>query len=56
MCARSAVLGAYLNVQINVGDLKDKQAVEDYLARGAEIEQKAIAKESEILEIARGRM
>ena len=45
LCARSAVLGAFLNVRINSKDLADKAAVRDFEERGA-----AIAKESERLE------
>jgi glutamate formiminotransferase/formiminotetrahydrofolate cyclodeaminase len=56
ICARSAVLAAYINVQINVADLDDAEAGNDYLTRGNAIQEKAIAKEAEILEIARSRM
>jgi glutamate formiminotransferase/formiminotetrahydrofolate cyclodeaminase len=56
LCARSAVMGAYLNVQINVGDLEDEQLVKDYLDRGAAIQQRAIERESEILETVRAKM
>ncbi len=51
LCARSAVMGAYLNVKINTLDLDDKAAVDDYLARGAKIQAEAIAAEQEILAI-----
>ncbi|MCZ6599106.1 MAG: glutamate formimidoyltransferase [Planctomycetota bacterium] len=50
LCARSAVMGAFLNVRINTGSLEDKAAVEDFLARGAEIQDRANALEAEILE------
>ncbi len=56
LCARSAVIGAFLNVRINAKDLEDEAAVADYLARGEKIEADAIRFESEILEIVRGRM
>jgi len=49
LCARTAVMGAYLNVKINCASLEDKMFVNDTLARGAEIERKAIEKEREIL-------
>lgn len=49
--ARSAVMGAYLNVKINTGDLEDKAFVADILAKGAEIEKKANEMEKEILAI-----
>lgn len=51
LAARSAVMGAFLNVKINAGDLTDKAWVDDLLARGADIQEKAIAKESEILQM-----
>jgi glutamate formiminotransferase / formiminotetrahydrofolate cyclodeaminase len=51
LCARSAVLGAYLNVKINAAGLKDKTFAEDLLARGAAIEQRAINLETEIMAI-----
>jgi glutamate formiminotransferase/formiminotetrahydrofolate cyclodeaminase len=51
LCARSAVMGAYLNVKINASGLKDKAYVEYILAKGAEIEAKAKQLESEIMDI-----
>jgi len=51
LCARSAVIGAYLNVKINAAGLKDKQFADDLLARGAEIERMAIEQEREIMAI-----
>lgn len=51
LCARSAVMGAYLNVKINVAGLKDREYAADLLKRGAEIERNAIEFESEILTI-----
>jgi glutamate formiminotransferase/formiminotetrahydrofolate cyclodeaminase len=51
LCARSAVMGAYLNVKINASGLKDKAYVENILAKGAEIEAKAKQLESEIMDI-----
>ena len=47
--ARSAVLGAYLNVQINAKDLDDKQWIEGILAKGKEIQEKTFAAEQDIL-------
>ena len=49
--ARSAVLGAYLNVKINASGLKDRVFADDMVARGAEIERKAILLESQIMAI-----
>ena len=51
LCARSAVLGAYLNVKINASGLKDRVFADDMVARGAEIERKAILLESQIMAI-----
>jgi glutamate formiminotransferase/formiminotetrahydrofolate cyclodeaminase len=56
LCARSAVLAANLNVQINVVELGDVDAAKRYLAEGQAIEEQAIAKEQEILRIARSRI
>jgi len=51
LCARTAVMGAFLNVKINSASLTDKKAVEDYLRQGRELELAAIALEQKILEI-----
>ncbi len=51
LCARSAVVGAFLNVKINSGDLSDQKVVEDFLTRGREMEHQAVALEAEILGI-----
>lgn len=56
LAARSAVMGAFLNVKINAGDVEDKTWIDDLLARGGEIQQKAITKEAEILEIVGGKL
>ncbi len=49
LAARSAVLGAFMNVKINSSGLKDKALVKDYLDRGNQIASKTIAMEEEIL-------
>lgn len=51
LAARSAVMGAFLNVKINASGLKDKEFVDKVLTEGAEIEQKAKLEEEEILTI-----
>ncbi len=56
LAARSAVMGAFLNVKINSADVKDKAWMADILTRGEEIQQKAVAAERGILEIVQGRM
>ena len=51
LCARSAVMGAYLNVKINAAGLKDREFADRLLADGAEIERQAIQAEAEIMAI-----
>ena len=49
LAARSAVMGAFLNVKINASGMQDKTFVEKILAEGTHIQESAIAMESEIL-------
>ena len=49
ICARSAVIGAFLNVKVNAGGLKDKTFVEDILKQGLGIEEGAKKLEAELL-------
>jgi len=51
LCARSAVMGAFMNVRINASGYDDALFVDEVLQSGREIERKAIALENEILEI-----
>ncbi len=51
LAARSAVMGAFLNVKINAGSLDDKAYIDEILAKGKGIEEKAIAMEKVILDI-----
>ncbi|MEO8404218.1 MAG: glutamate formimidoyltransferase [Chitinophagaceae bacterium] len=51
LCARSAVMGAFMNVRINAMSYDDKAYVTDIIVKGREIENKTIALEKEILEI-----
>ena len=51
LAARSAVLGAELNVKINAAGLKDSQRAERLISEASEIARKAIAQEAEILQI-----
>jgi glutamate formiminotransferase/formiminotetrahydrofolate cyclodeaminase len=51
LCARSAVIGAHLNVKINASGLKDKSLIKDLLEEAQGLEKKAIAVEKEILGI-----
>ncbi|WP_183567916.1 glutamate formimidoyltransferase [Mucilaginibacter sp. SP1R1] len=54
LCARTAVLGAFMNVKINASGYKDKDFVVDIIYQGNEIERKAIALEAEIIELVNG--
>jgi glutamate formiminotransferase/formiminotetrahydrofolate cyclodeaminase len=56
LCARTAVLGAFMNVKINASGYKDKDYVIDIIYRGNEIERKAIALEAEIIELVNGKI
>ncbi|MEO5945591.1 MAG: glutamate formimidoyltransferase [Chitinophagaceae bacterium] len=56
LCARSAVMGAFMNVRINASSYDDKMYVAETLKRGKEIENKAIALEEEILKIVDGKL
>ncbi|MGN8072727.1 glutamate formimidoyltransferase [Mucilaginibacter sp. 22184] len=56
LCARTAVLGAFMNVKINASSYKDKDFVTDIIAKGNAIEQKAIALEAEVIELVNGKM
>ncbi|MGN6177630.1 MAG: cyclodeaminase/cyclohydrolase family protein, partial [Mucilaginibacter sp.] len=51
LCARTAVLGAFMNVKINASGYKDKAYTADVIAKGETLEQQAIALEKEIIEI-----
>jgi glutamate formiminotransferase/formiminotetrahydrofolate cyclodeaminase len=51
LCARSAVMGAFMNVRINASGYSDKTYIENVISKGKEIENKAIELESEILKI-----
>lgn len=51
LAARSAVMGAFLNVKINAAGLNDKAFVASVIAEGTEIERNAKLMEEQILEI-----
>ncbi len=51
LCARSAVMGAHLNVKINASSLKDEAFKAEILKEAAEIEAEALKQEAEILQI-----
>ena len=56
LCARSAVMGAFMNVRINAANYDDKIFVNDVVARGKEIEDKAKVMEEEILKLVNGKI
>ncbi|MFT5052631.1 MAG: glutamate formiminotransferase/formiminotetrahydrofolate cyclodeaminase [Chlamydiales bacterium] len=56
LCARSAIMGAFLNVKINTKDVTDKEVVADYVRRGQAIQDQAIARETEILKFVETRL
>ncbi|MFN8152913.1 MAG: glutamate formimidoyltransferase [Bacteroidia bacterium] len=49
LCARTAVIGAHMNVRINAAGFNDKAFLEDILGRAAKIEKEAIALEAEVI-------
>jgi glutamate formiminotransferase/formiminotetrahydrofolate cyclodeaminase len=51
LCARTAVMGAFMNVRINASGYDDKNYVSEIIAKGKTIEEKTIALEAEILKI-----
>lgn len=51
LCARAAVMGAFMNVRINAAGYDDKQFVEEIVNKGRAIEEKTIALEQEILTV-----
>ncbi|HRH48857.1 MAG TPA: glutamate formimidoyltransferase [Panacibacter sp.] len=51
LCARSAVMGAFMNVRINAAGYDDKDYVKDIVAQGKAIEDKTIEIETAILKV-----
>jgi glutamate formiminotransferase/formiminotetrahydrofolate cyclodeaminase len=56
LCARSAVLGAYLNVKINVSELKDEVFKKDILAKAYKIVEATKKAEDKILAIVESKL
>jgi glutamate formiminotransferase/formiminotetrahydrofolate cyclodeaminase len=56
LCARAAVHGAWMNVKINVADLKDKKLAEEFLAKAEAIAKAADARERQIVKMVEERM
>ena len=51
LCARSAVIGAYMNVRINAAELKDESFKKEILGKAEKIKNDAIQEEEAILKI-----
>jgi glutamate formiminotransferase/formiminotetrahydrofolate cyclodeaminase len=51
LCARAAVLGAFMNVRINAAGYEDKQYVADVIGKGTSIQEETLRTEAEILKI-----
>ncbi len=51
LCARTAVMGAFMNVRINAKDYDDKNFVDDFVVKGKDIESKTKKLEEEIVKI-----
>jgi glutamate formiminotransferase/formiminotetrahydrofolate cyclodeaminase len=51
LCARCAVMGAFMNVRINAAGYSDKMFAAEKIATGQEIEKRTLAMEAEILKI-----
>jgi glutamate formiminotransferase/formiminotetrahydrofolate cyclodeaminase len=56
LCARTAVLGAFMNVKINASGYKDKAYTTDIIKRGEEMERQANAIEAEIIGLVNGKI
>ncbi len=56
LCARTAVLGAGLNVRINAKDLTDDEVRSTYLKRATELADAAVAAEAQILALVEDRL
>ncbi len=51
LCARTAVIGAFMNVKINCAGFDDKTYVDQMIAKAQDIENKTIVLEAEIIKI-----
>jgi glutamate formiminotransferase / formiminotetrahydrofolate cyclodeaminase len=56
LCARSAVMGAFMNVRINASGYDDKSYTDKVISEGKQIEQRAQLLEQEILSIVNGKI
>jgi len=51
LCARSAVVGAFMNVRINASGYNDKTYTTEIISKGKDLEEKTMIAETEILKI-----
>ncbi len=56
LCARSAVIGAYLNVRINAGGLTDKSFAEDIISKAEALCKKAEEEEQVVMAIVKSKI
>jgi glutamate formiminotransferase/formiminotetrahydrofolate cyclodeaminase len=56
LCARTAVLGAFMNVKINASGYKDKTYIDDIINQGQLLELKTIALEAEVIDLVNSRL
>jgi len=56
LCVRSAVMGAFMNVKINMKGFDDKAWADDVLAQGQQIQDSAIAQEQAVLAVVEGKL
>jgi glutamate formiminotransferase / formiminotetrahydrofolate cyclodeaminase len=56
LCARTAVLGAHLNVRINASGLHDKAFLAEVLDRAQQLADETVALEKEVLSIVEGKL
>jgi glutamate formiminotransferase/formiminotetrahydrofolate cyclodeaminase len=56
LCARTAVLGAFMNVRVNASGYNDKTYIQEILNEGEALQQMAIDREAEIIAIVNGKI
>ena len=56
LCARTAVIGAFLNVKINCADYENKEFVANIIKKGQNIVDKATSMENEVMKIAESKI
>ncbi|MEO6539974.1 MAG: cyclodeaminase/cyclohydrolase family protein, partial [Ferruginibacter sp.] len=56
LCARAAVIGAFMNVRINAAGYNDKTFTAEIITKGQDIQNKTIALEAEILKLVDGKI